>query len=261
MPISSPPAWPDTIATRGRIVSGSAVPTAASTLPTTPSDSPKPSPIHSTPFVNSSAPPRMTSSDVPSRTHSIGRASCHTAGCSRLLRFAEKGSSPQAGSPSSRPRVAARRVLRGGGDETFGLDRRVGPRRFETTCARTGSSKGSIEADSRSRSASRSLPRCPALVLRVTGAHVPHGRGRPALRARDRRRRRSSCRGRPRSRSSTSRPGSRSRCSRSSRCCPSTPSTWCSRGRAATRCRQFGAVVSRAGRAGRVARAPSRSRT
>ena len=80
MPISSPAAWPDTIATSGRIVSGSAVPTAASTLPTTPSDRPKPSPIHSTPLVNSSAPPRITSNDEPSSAHSIGRASCHTAG-------------------------------------------------------------------------------------------------------------------------------------------------------------------------------------
>ena len=63
MPISSPDAWPDTIAMIGRIVSGSAVPTAASTLPTTPSDRPNPSPIHSTPFVNSSAPPRITTND------------------------------------------------------------------------------------------------------------------------------------------------------------------------------------------------------
>src|SRR5581483_488471 len=57
----------------GRIVSGSAVPTAASTLPTAPSDRPKPSPIHSTPFVNSSAPARITTSDRASSSHSMGR--------------------------------------------------------------------------------------------------------------------------------------------------------------------------------------------
>ncbi len=66
VPISSPDALPDKIAINGRRVSGSAVPTAANTEPTAPSDSPKPSPIHSIPFVNNSAPAKITSSDVPS---------------------------------------------------------------------------------------------------------------------------------------------------------------------------------------------------
>ena len=47
-PMSSPAACPDAIAMIGRSVSGSAVPTAASTEPTAPSDRPKPSPTHST---------------------------------------------------------------------------------------------------------------------------------------------------------------------------------------------------------------------
>src|SRR5919204_139994 len=59
-PISFPDPWPIRIATSGRIVSGNAVPMAARTLPTTPSESPNDSPTHSTPFVNSSAPPRIT---------------------------------------------------------------------------------------------------------------------------------------------------------------------------------------------------------
>src|SRR5512138_2217689 len=48
------------IATIGIIVSGSAVPTAARTEPTAPSASPSFRPNHSMPFVNSSAPARMT---------------------------------------------------------------------------------------------------------------------------------------------------------------------------------------------------------
>src|SRR6187200_1227196 len=70
-PISSPEACPDAIAMIGRIVSGSAVPTAASTEPTAPSDRPKPSPTHSTPFVNNSAPARITNNEMTSRTQSM----------------------------------------------------------------------------------------------------------------------------------------------------------------------------------------------
>ncbi len=55
----------------GRIVSGNAVPTAASTEPTAPSDRPNPSPTHSTPFVNSSDPAKITNSDNRSRAQSI----------------------------------------------------------------------------------------------------------------------------------------------------------------------------------------------
>src|SRR4051794_18214930 len=51
---------PDRIAMIGIIVSGSAVPTAASTDPTAPSASSSFRPNHSMPFVNSSAPIRMT---------------------------------------------------------------------------------------------------------------------------------------------------------------------------------------------------------
>ena len=61
---------PKAIATIGRIVSGSAVPIAASTLPTAPSESPNPSPIHSTPFVKISAPSRITGSATTSSTTS-----------------------------------------------------------------------------------------------------------------------------------------------------------------------------------------------
>src|SRR6476659_8808039 len=70
-PMSSPAACPDTIAMIGSSVSGSAVPTAASTEPTAPSERPKPSPTHSTPFVNSSAPAKITSREVTSRAQSI----------------------------------------------------------------------------------------------------------------------------------------------------------------------------------------------
>src|SRR6266536_1769842 len=58
------------MATSGRSVSGRAVPTAASTLPTAPSDSPRFAPIHSTPLVNSSAENRITTSATPSSIHS-----------------------------------------------------------------------------------------------------------------------------------------------------------------------------------------------
>src|SRR6188472_4056276 len=61
----------------GSNVSGSAVPTAASTEPTAPSDSPNPSPTHSTPLVNSSAPARITTNDTISSTQAIGRACSH----------------------------------------------------------------------------------------------------------------------------------------------------------------------------------------
>ena len=71
VPISSPAAWPEAIAMIGRIVSGSAVPTAASTDPTAPSESPNPSPTHSTPLVKSSAPARITSRDTMSRTQAM----------------------------------------------------------------------------------------------------------------------------------------------------------------------------------------------
>ena len=70
-PMSSPAACPDAIAMIGRSVSGSAVPTAASTEPTAPSDRPKPSPTHSTPFVNSSAPAKITNNETTSSAQSI----------------------------------------------------------------------------------------------------------------------------------------------------------------------------------------------
>src|SRR5205823_2207523 len=72
VPIWSPVACPDRIATSGSRVSGRAVPTAASTDPTAPSDRPNPSPIHSTPFVNNSAPTRITNSE----TISTGQSTC-----------------------------------------------------------------------------------------------------------------------------------------------------------------------------------------
>ena len=71
VPISSPLSLPERMAMSGNSVSGSAVPTAASTDPTAPSDRPKPSPIHSMPFVNSSAPARITRSDSASRAQTI----------------------------------------------------------------------------------------------------------------------------------------------------------------------------------------------
>ena len=71
VPISSPASLPDRIATMGRSVSGSAVPTAAKTEPTAPSDRPNPSPIHSIPFVNSSAPARITTSEAMSTGHGM----------------------------------------------------------------------------------------------------------------------------------------------------------------------------------------------
>ncbi len=75
VPMSSPALWPDTIAMIGRSVSGSAVPTAASTEPTAPSERPNPSPTHSTPLVNSSAPAKITNSESTNKAQSIGRCS------------------------------------------------------------------------------------------------------------------------------------------------------------------------------------------
>src|SRR4051794_37234016 len=60
----SPPEPAKTIATIGIIVSGSAVPTAASTLPTAPSARFSLCPNHSMPLVKSSDPPRITTSPI-----------------------------------------------------------------------------------------------------------------------------------------------------------------------------------------------------
>src|SRR3954453_5954824 len=70
-PMSSPASRPDTMAMIGSKVSGSAVPTAAGPEPTAPSDRPNPSPIHSIPLVNSSAPAKITNKETTSRTQSI----------------------------------------------------------------------------------------------------------------------------------------------------------------------------------------------
>ena len=60
MPMScEPDVWVKRMAMTGMRVSGSAVPTAASTLPTAPSPSSNRRPNHSTPFMNSSADSRM----------------------------------------------------------------------------------------------------------------------------------------------------------------------------------------------------------
>ena len=55
---------PKTMAINGIIVSGSAVPTAASTDPMAPSPSSSLWPNHSMPLVNSSAPTRMTANET-----------------------------------------------------------------------------------------------------------------------------------------------------------------------------------------------------
>ena len=60
------------IAMIGIIVSGNAVPTAASTDPTAPSASPSFRPNHSMPFVNSSAPARMMTNEPSRMTRSMG---------------------------------------------------------------------------------------------------------------------------------------------------------------------------------------------
>ena len=65
---------PITMATNGIIVSGIAVPTAARTLPTAPSARSSRCPIHSTPFVNSSAPRRISASEAMSRIASMRTA-------------------------------------------------------------------------------------------------------------------------------------------------------------------------------------------
>src|SRR5436190_8680470 len=61
------------MATRGRSVSGRAVPTAASTLPTAPSDSPRVSPTHSMPLVKSSAASRIRTRETASSNQSTAR--------------------------------------------------------------------------------------------------------------------------------------------------------------------------------------------
>ena len=68
--VASPPP-PNAIAMIGIIVSGSAVPTAASTEPTAPSASSSFRPNHSMPFVNSSAPSRMTTKAIARTSRSI----------------------------------------------------------------------------------------------------------------------------------------------------------------------------------------------
>src|SRR2546430_467215 len=79
IPMSSPAVCPDRSATIGSSVSGNAVPTAARTDPTTPSERPNASPIHSTPFVNSSAPPRITRSERERTTQSMFGGFSHPA--------------------------------------------------------------------------------------------------------------------------------------------------------------------------------------
>src|SRR6185312_8374242 len=76
-PISSECSWPENrIATIGIIVSGSAVPTAASTEPTAPSASPSFLPNHSMPLVKSSAPARMTKNETSRISRSIAALAC-----------------------------------------------------------------------------------------------------------------------------------------------------------------------------------------
>ena len=67
---AAPP--PHRIAMSGIIVSGRAVPTAARTDPTAPSARSSLRPNHSMPFVNSSAPTRMTTRAIPRTTTSTG---------------------------------------------------------------------------------------------------------------------------------------------------------------------------------------------
>src|SRR5688572_22607914 len=74
IPTSSAAAVPTKmIAMIGIIVSGSAVPTAARTLPTIPSPKPSFLPNHSIPFVKSSAPARMTMNETSSSAASTMR--------------------------------------------------------------------------------------------------------------------------------------------------------------------------------------------
>src|SRR4051812_14922653 len=69
--VASPPP-PNVIAMIGIMVSGRAVPTAASTEPTAPSASSSLRPNHSMPFVNSSAPARITKKAPTRSTRSAG---------------------------------------------------------------------------------------------------------------------------------------------------------------------------------------------
>src|SRR5829696_2286198 len=79
-PISSECSSPENrIATMGIIVSGRAVPTAASTEPTAPSARPSFRPNHSIPLVNSSAPARMMTNEPTRMTRSIALA-CQESG-------------------------------------------------------------------------------------------------------------------------------------------------------------------------------------
>ena len=167
IPMSSPAACPDTIAMIGRSVSGSAVPTAASTEPTAPSDRPKPSPTHSTPFVNSSAPAKITSSETTSKTQSIW-----------LGMLPGLLGSPQA---MTTPPAAAR------SDRDVRIRLALGA----ALAHRAAGALGPVDRVRICRTASK--PCCS-----VSRSSAP----------------RSSCRGRPRLRSSTSRPGWRSPCSR-----------------------------------------------
>src|SRR6266508_4296885 len=167
------------MATSGTIVSGSAVPTAARTLPTTPSDRPNPSPIHSTPLVKSSAPPRITSSEKPSRTHSIGRASCHTAARRHpeggLLPSCAKGSSPQADP------VVMTAARRGPADPS--PPARTRPSAERKAVGRERSTSPIIVAPDGRPPAGRSLTSVllaigitlPAIALRIGGGSLGHG--------------------------------------------------------------------------------------
>ena len=249
IPISSPVSWPDRIATSGSSVSGSAVPTAASTDPTAPSESPNPSPIHSMPFVNSSAPARITRSDAASRAQTIGGFS-HRSATVNVRRGVVRLGSRRHHGRASRP---------GDPPPTRGRDLRL--QGWRNTV--------SLVDDPTDIHPSRQRLAMSLAIAAYRAGPDASGPRRPTCRTRWRRRcsvwrssgRRSSCRGQRRSRSWTSPPAWRSPCWRSSRCCRSTRSTSSSPGKAGTRSRRPGRRACRRPAAGRSLRAGSRSRT
>ena len=250
VPISSPVSWPDRIATSGSNVSGRAVPTAASTDPTAPSDNPKPSPIHSMPFVNSSAPARMTISDAARSAQTIGGLSHPSATVN-----ASKGSSPTRATPSSRSRTAARRPSAVAGTRPSGHRLEVSPLTLPDELTDIHPSRQRLALALAIGAA------VPALIVRVLAPELPHLRPRPRSSVWRSWARRSSSRGRRRSRSWTSPPAWRSPCWRSSPSSPSTRSTSSSRGRAGTRSRRPVRRACRSPEAGPSRHAGSRSRT
>ena len=196
MPTSSADADPaKTMAISGIIVSGRAVPTAASTLPTAPSARSRRWPNHSTPLVNSSAPTRMTTSETSRMTRSIGSAG-RDPGHDRQARG--RPARPRRGAPSvarppgrsrswrSSPAATASRWSPAG--RARGSPRGAGrggrPGGSRCRAGASSSASGEIPAATRSRlptARSAMATRVPTVRRRAICTSIPAADGAPVL--------------------------------------------------------------------------------